>query len=228
MPRPTLGEPVKVTLSTPGCRTSASPTTLPLPQTTLSAPGGKPRFEEQLGDAQHRQRREFRRLDHHGAAAGECGRDFPHADHEREIPRHDGRDDADRFAHRVGQRIRARRYHLSGDLVAPAGVVAHRVDDRGHVLAPHGRKRLAGIQTLDLDQFLLMLLQQRCRALQDAAAFGGAQRAPNLQRRARRADSFVHVGLAALRNFGDRLFGRRIKVDAVFAGRWRHMFAVDE
>ena len=54
----------------------------------------------------------------------------------------------------IGQRIGTRRYHLPGDLVAPAGVVAHGVDNRGHVLAADGRKRLAGVQTLDLDQFL--------------------------------------------------------------------------
>ncbi|MNS68839.1 hypothetical protein D3C72_1021310 [compost metagenome] len=42
MPRPTPGEPVKVTLSTPGCATSALPTTLPLPVTILNTPGGTP------------------------------------------------------------------------------------------------------------------------------------------------------------------------------------------
>ena len=38
---PTSVEPVNDTLSTPGCRSSASPTTLPLPVTTFRTPGGR-------------------------------------------------------------------------------------------------------------------------------------------------------------------------------------------
>ena len=43
--RPTAVEPVKAILSTPGWRSSASPTTWPLPVTTLSTPSGTPASE---------------------------------------------------------------------------------------------------------------------------------------------------------------------------------------
>ena len=39
---PTSVEPVKAILSTSGCRTSAAPAAVPMPGTTLSAPGGRP------------------------------------------------------------------------------------------------------------------------------------------------------------------------------------------
>ncbi len=40
--RPVTTEPVKLTLPTAGCRTSASPTAGPSPVTTLSTPSGSP------------------------------------------------------------------------------------------------------------------------------------------------------------------------------------------
>src|SRR6202035_1926575 len=91
-------------------------------------------------------------------------------------------DHAYRLTHGVGQGIGARRNDLSCDLVAPARVVAHRIDDRGHVLAPNRRERLAGIQTFNLNQLILVLLQQGSGSLQDAAPFGSTQRAPDFER----------------------------------------------
>jgi hypothetical protein len=186
------------------------------------------RFEKQLGDPQHGKWRQFRRFDHQRATAGQRRRNFPHADHEREIPGHDGRDDAHRLAHGVRQGIRPRRYHLPRNLVAPTGVVAHGVDDRGHILAPHGRQRFAGIQAFQFDEFFLVLLEKHRRALQNAAALSRPHPAPNIQRRARRVHGEIHLDRSGLSHFGNRLLGGGIQIDGILAAAGRNVPAVDE
>ena len=56
------------------------------------------RLERNLSEEQGRQRRFGRRLQDHGAPGSERRGEFPARDVEREIPRHDRTDDADRPA----------------------------------------------------------------------------------------------------------------------------------
>ncbi len=58
---PTAVEPVKQTLRTSGCVTNRSPTTAPLPGTTVKTPSGMPGLEGQLTEADGRQRASARR-----------------------------------------------------------------------------------------------------------------------------------------------------------------------
>jgi hypothetical protein len=117
---------------------------------------------------------------------------------------------------------------ITRDLVAPACIVANRIYDRGHVLPPYRGERLARVQAFQLDEFFLMLFEQRCRALQDAAALGRPHSAPNLERRSGRGDGKVDVGLVALGHLGDGLFGGGIEVDGILAAARRNVLAVDE
>ncbi len=73
-----------------------------------------------------------------------------------------------------------------------------------------------------------MLFEKRCRALQNAAAFGRPHPAPNFKRRSGRADGKLDVGLVALSHFGDGLFGGGIQIDGILAAAGRNVLAVDE
>ena len=192
---------MKVILSTSGCSTSAAPAVLPKPGTTLSTPAGNPGLERQLADPQRGERRELGRLQHHGASAGQRRRDFPHADHQREIPGNDGADHAYRFAHRVGERIDPRRNDLPVDLVRPAGVVSQRVEHGGQVLPANGGNRFAGIQALERDERVLVLPDEVRQTQQKLPPVGSAHAAPfALECLPRRRDGRIDVGGVA---FGD-------------------------
>jgi hypothetical protein len=96
-PTPTSVEPVKPILATSGCSTSRWPTTEPLPTTTLTTPSGMPASSASSASGA-RERRQLGRLEHDRVAAGERRAELPGGDVEREVPRHDQPDDAERLA----------------------------------------------------------------------------------------------------------------------------------
>jgi hypothetical protein len=73
-----------------------------------------------------------------------------------------------------------------------------------------------------------MLLDERSRSLQDAAALGRPHSAPNLERSARSAHRQIDVGFAALGHLGNRIFSGGIQIDGVFAAPGSDTFSVDE
>ncbi len=73
----------------------------------LNTPGGMPAFSGEHGERERGQRRFLRRLQHHRAAGRERGAGLARDHREREIPRRDRRDHADRFARHDDLRIRA-------------------------------------------------------------------------------------------------------------------------
>ena len=105
----------------PDATAIAGPTSPPGPVTTLTTPGGRPASSASSREAERRQGRERRRLQHARVAAGERRTELPRGDEQREVPRHDEPDDADRLAKRqveaglrdrdrlAGQALRARR-----------------------------------------------------------------------------------------------------------------------
>ena len=95
--RPAAREPVKLTMSTSGWPTMASPTTRPEPHTTLSTPAGQADFVRRIGQHQRAQRRQLRRLQHDGAAGGERRGHLRHNLMEWVVPRRDAADHADRL-----------------------------------------------------------------------------------------------------------------------------------
>ncbi len=191
--------------------------------------GRQARFQRQLTDAQCGERGQFSRLHHDGAAAGQRRRKLPHADHQREIPGHDHGDNADRLAHRVGERIRTRRDHVAADLVGPAGIICEGIDRRGQVLAQHSRNRLAGIAAFQLGQFVRMPLHQFGELEQDVATLGGAHGAPDAFEGAAGGDyGALDIGLVAFRNRRDHLFGGGIERFERAAGHRLHMLPVDQ
>ena len=75
----------------------------------------QPGLVEQRGQLERNERRGRGWLEDHAVAHHQRWRDLPDWDGEREVPGRDHRDDAERHAHAVEQRVRL----LHGDLLAP-------------------------------------------------------------------------------------------------------------
>ena len=76
------------------CRRSPTPR----PMTRLNTPAGRPARDDDVGQGAGGARHEIGRLEHHAIAVGERRGDLPGRDRDREVPRRDQRDDADRLA----------------------------------------------------------------------------------------------------------------------------------
>ena len=100
--RPTSVEPVKAILATSGCSTSRCPQVRPGPTTTFTTPSGRPASGASSAKRSARQRRQLGRLQHDRVARRERRPELPGGDREREVPRRDQADHADRLAHREG------------------------------------------------------------------------------------------------------------------------------
>ena len=100
---PARVEPVKDTMSMPGCAAIAAPTVGPSPLTRLKTPAGHAGLVQDLGEEDAVQRRDLGRLQHHRAAGGERRRDLAGDLVDRPVPRRDEAADADRLAHDAGR-----------------------------------------------------------------------------------------------------------------------------
>ena len=94
---PVSREPVSVITGTSGWRTIRSPTSRPEAVHDVDDAGGTPGLDQQLDEALAEQRRVVRGLEHDGVAADERRHDLPGGDRDREVPRRDHADDADRL-----------------------------------------------------------------------------------------------------------------------------------
>ena len=189
---PTSVEPVKPTLPTSGCSTSASPTALPWPGEDVEHAGRQPRLEPELGVAQHGEGGEARRLEHHGVPGGDRRRGLPVPDVEREVPRRDQRRDADRLAEREHDPVPVDGDRRAEELVDRARVVAHH--RRGVVRAPaRVADRHPHVARLDQCELVRVLLDQVGPAVQHLRALDRRARAPVLERARGRANCAVGV-----------------------------------
>ena len=159
--RPTSVEPVNAILATSGCSTSRAPQTEPGPTTTLTTPSGSPASTRELGEAQRGQRRQLGRLEHDRVAGRQRRSQLPGGDRQREVPRHDQPDDAERLAH--GPRLAAGdRDRVAEQPLGRAGVVAEHLGHHVH-LAAGVADRLAGVARLEQGQLLAVLAHDRRR-----------------------------------------------------------------
>src|SRR5450830_1457482 len=94
--RPTSVEPVKDSLRTTGLEVNSPPMARGSPVTTLKTPAGTP-ARAASSEGQRRQRCQFCRFEHHGAACCQCGCDLAGNHRSREVPWRDGGADADRL-----------------------------------------------------------------------------------------------------------------------------------
>ena len=105
MRRPTTVEPVKLTMSTCGEATRASPASAPAAGDDVDDAGREAGLDHRVGEPQHGEGVLGGRLDDHGVAHGQGRADLAGHVDQREVVRRDGGDDADRPAldHRAEQ-----------------------------------------------------------------------------------------------------------------------------
>ena len=126
---------------------------------------GNAGFLNQFAKQQRGERRLLRGLQHDRAAGRKSRAELPRRHQQREIPRNDLPDDADRLANRVGQKLccsAARRNgnRVSFDLGGPAGHVAEQIGREGHVGDARDRERLAVVERFELREFFQVLFDQ--------------------------------------------------------------------
>ena len=160
---PTSVDPVNATLSTSLCAASAAPAVSPKPGTTFTTPSGTPGLGDQLAQPHRGQRGLLGRLEHHAVPRRQRRAELPGRHQQREVPRDDLADHADRLAQRVGVPVRARHVrHRDADRVAldlggPARHVMEQVRGQRHVGGLRHRERLAVIQRLQLGKLVDVL-----------------------------------------------------------------------
>ncbi len=186
----------------------------------------------EFGDAQQRQARVLRGLDHAGVACGEGGADAAAEDLHRVVPRHDVPGHAVRLADREHRHAGLVRDGLAVQLVGRAGVVLEVARDGGRIGSPL-LQRLAGRARLELREFFVVRGDGLRQLHQQPPALGGGHAAPRPVERvadgaARRGHGRVDVRGGAARDAGESLAVRGIDHVDRLSGRRRDPAVVDE
>ena len=165
---------------------------------------------DELGQPQRGQRGLLGGLEHHAVAGGQRRAELPRGHQQREVPRDDLPDHAERLAQRVGVEVGARHVghrdvdRVALDLGGPAGHVVEQVGGQRHVSRLRHGERLAVVQRLELGELVGVLEDQVADPPDDPAALGRGHPAPRavLERPARRPHRAVDVLGVALRRSG--------------------------
>jgi hypothetical protein len=184
---------------------------------------GRQHVLDQFGQAKRGQRRGRGGLEHHGVAGQQRGGQLQADEDQREVPGHDGADDAERLAQGLDLAALAVLQHLAGQV------------HRGEVAAEGGQA--VGLANGVLERLALFLGEQpaefRGIGLDDVG--DGVQRLLALRRRGaaprgeggfRGGHRLVQLGFRRPRTLGQHLFGRRI--DHVHDGIAIDHLAVDQ
>jgi len=204
-----------------------------MPVTMLTTPAGKP-ASAMIPQAQHGERGLFGGFQHHRAARGERGRDLLHRHHQREIPGHDLRGDADRLAPDIGVEHADGRGDglemFAGELGRPARGVAQLPDAAGDVVAGRLRDGLAVVDRLQLAELVLVGFDEVGEAVEQAFAgqCGQPRPAAVVERDAGRGDRAIDVGVRGVDHAGDLAAGGGVVDGDRLAVARRGPGAVDE
>ena len=167
---------------------------------------------------QQGQRRGFRRLNDDRAAGRQRGHHFPHADHQREVPRHDPGYHAHRlfFGPRlIACALREGDRYVEGaatDFSGQPGGIAHPVQRTAHFKGAGNVNRFPLFKGLQLRQLLAVLLHQIGEAQQDPLAVGGRPPCPTAGNESAPGGHHRPIDIrgVGIRGAGDSLTGGRI------------------
>ena len=172
----------------------ASPTTEPRPMTRLNTPVGRP-ARAMISDKRMRRRRhEIGRLEHDAIAVGERRRDLPGRNGDREIPRRDQADDADRLARDLDVDAGPHRGELlAGQAQALAGEEQEDLPG-AHDLADALGQGLAFLARQQAAELVLAREDLVADALQDVVALLDRGARPGREGRLRGRDRALGIG----------------------------------
>ena len=190
----------------------------------VQAPVGQPGLVEDVREQVRDQRRVFGRLEYHGAAGRERGRDLRDDLMQRVVPRRDRADHADGLANheRVTDPLAAE--VVASQQLDVAGEYGQRRADLD--LAREGQRR-AHVGADRRRYGVGALLQQLPRRVQPLSTLRDWRRRPSAERSPRRANRVVYVGrMTGWHPVDDRLVSGIDDIDALWVGR-RRPCAVD-
>ena len=173
-------------------------------------------------------RRLLGRLQHDAVAGGERRRHLPGRHQQREVPRDDLADDAERLMEMVGVGgvvDLADRPFLGADA---AGEVAEVVDGERQVGGRRLADRLAVVERLDHRQHRQPLLHAVGDLVENARALGGRCLGPGVLGGMRGIERLLDVLGGRAGDLAQRPAGHRRQVREVLAAHRRHPFAADE
>ena len=185
--RPVSVEPVKETASMPGWRPIGSPTSGPVPVTTLRTPAGMPASSASSATRSAVSEVSSAGLTHQRAAGGERRADLPGEHQEREVPGQHQPDDADRLADDERDVVVGGRRHLVVDLVDRLGVPAQALHGLGQVDGLAVEDGLAAVEALHHRELDEVRLDQVRQPQQRRLALGRVQLRPAPSSKAARA-----------------------------------------
>ncbi|KPW95222.1 hypothetical protein ALO79_100495 [Pseudomonas syringae pv. castaneae] len=161
-------------------------------------------LDGQLRNTNGGQRRLLRRLQDHGIAGGQCRTKLPASHHQREVPRHDGGDDADRLSGNQAQLVMRRCGDLVIQLVDGFAAPAQGSGSTGDVDTERVANRFAHVQSLKQGQLFGILLEQPGETDHGFLAFGRSQSRPGtrVEGAARTVDSALRVSGVATGDLG--------------------------
>ena len=218
MSLPTSVDPVNATLSTSSWAASAAPGGLAEAGHHVHHTVGDSGLGDQPGQPQRGQRGLLGGLEHHGVPGRQRRGQLPRGHQQREVPRDDLPDHADRLAQRIGMEVGARHVrHRDVDCVAldlgrPPGHVVEHVRGQRHVGRLGHRERLAVVQRLQLGQLIQVLQDQVADPPDNPAPLRRGHPAPRapIERGARRPYCPVDVLGVPLGHPGEGLARRRV------------------
>jgi len=163
----------------------------------------------ELGEAQRGERGLLRRLQNDAVPGRERGPDLPARHQQREVPRHDCADDAERLAYEHDDVVRPGRSDLVVDLVDRLPVVRDALGRERDVHAPRVADRLAHVERLEERELVTVLANELGEADENALPLFRCEPRPDtrLECRARTAHGAVDVLHIACRNRRDHASG---------------------
>lgn len=187
-------------------------------------------LDGQLGDADGGQRRLLGGLEDHRVAGGQGRTEFPAGHQQREVPRHDGGDHADRLAGHQAQLGMGSGGDFVIDLVDRLGAPAQAVGGAGDVDVQRVADRLAHVQGFQQGQLLGVLQQQIGEADHRLLALGRRQARPGagIEGIAGDLDRLLGIGQVATGDLGQEAAIHRAQAVEGLAGGGVAVFAVDE
>src|SRR5215212_5860305 len=193
-------------------------------------------LEQQLAEAQRRERGLLGDLENDGATRGERGGELPGRHQQREVPGDDLPDDADRLEAGGREEIGARggerrdRDRLALELRRPAGHVVEHVGRQGYVCGLGHGLRLAVVDGFERGEFVRVLQDQVADLVQEASARRRRHARPGaaLEGATGGLHGEIDIGLIAFGDTGDNLAGRRVRNLEGLARPGGDPFAVDK
>ena len=189
---------------------------------------GRQDVGDQFHDDQDAKRCLLGRLQHHAIAGGKRRRELPGRHQDREIPRNDLADDAERFVEMIGDRVLVDLRDAAFLGAHDAGEIAQMVDDQRHVGMRRLADRLAVVERLDQRQQIEIAFHLVGDPVQDARALLDRGLAPGVLGLMRGIERELDVGRRGAGDLTEPLAGDRARIVEILAFDRRDPFSADE